>query len=124
VKIFLANQNFRIKKLLQEVWMQKPGWIQCEFPVAQFQERKIQLVFKTDRAWQPLKDLKIHDPRRLAIGLGEFWFRYPADVPAEKIHAVHKISAEAWEGTQKANKISIGKPERGHPPLGKRPEGF
>jgi O-antigen ligase len=108
VKIFLANQNFRIKKLLQEVWMQKPGWIQCEFPVAQFQERTIQLVFKTDRAWQPLKDLKIHDPRRLAIGLGEFWFRYPADVPAEKIHAVHKISAEAWEGTQKANLFSPG----------------
>lgn len=108
VKVFLANPYFKKEKLIKEIVLREKIWIDFEYPIPKLPERKIYLVFETNRVWQPLKYLGVPDPRWLAIGLGEEWFRYPSKLSKEKIKNIHKISSERWEGEFKKNLISSG----------------
>lgn len=108
VRIFSANQYFRKKALLKEIIFKSKEWKDFEFPISISFEKKIYLVFETDRTWEPIKYLKVPDARTLAIGLGKPWFRYPSEFPEEKIKAVNKISSANWEGDLKENLIANG----------------
>jgi len=110
VKLFSANHYFRKKKLIKEIILKDNGWIDFEYPLLKLSEKKIYLVFETNRIWQPLKYLGVPDPRWLAIGLGEVWFKYPTELFEEEIKDIQKISYKNWEGRFKdklwANGIS------------------
>jgi len=108
VKVFLANRYFKKEKSIKEIVLREKIWIDFEYPIPKLPERKIYLVFETNRVWKPLKYLGVPDPRWLAIGLGEEWFRYPSKLSKEKIKNIHKISSERWEGKFKKNLISSG----------------
>jgi len=108
VKVFLANRYFKKEKLIKEIVLKDNSWIDFEYPISKLSEKKIYLVLDTNRTWQPLKYSGVPDPRWLAIGLGEEWFKYPSKLSKEKIKNIYKISSERWEGEFKKNLISSG----------------
>ncbi|MFB0564481.1 MAG: O-antigen ligase family protein [Candidatus Aminicenantaceae bacterium] len=106
VKVFSANKYFRKKKLIKEIVLKKREWLDTEFSGPYLSEKKMYLVFETDRTWQPLKYLGAPDPRALAVGLGEEWFRYPEVLSEHVMKSVQKISSEKWEGDLKNNLLT------------------
>ena len=76
VKIYSADKYFRKQKLLRKITLNRRGWIDVELSTSGLSAGKFQLIFETSRAWLPLK-LGVPDPRRLAIGLGDEWFKHP-----------------------------------------------
>lgn len=101
VKIFLANHYFRKRKLIKEIVIKDNSWVDFEYLIPESTEKKIYLVFETNRTWQPLKYLGVPDPRWLAIALGEAWFKYPDELSEEKIKDIQTISYENWGGKHK-----------------------
>jgi len=108
VKVFLSDSYFRKNELIEELVLKENKWIEFEYATGRSVEDKICLVIETDRAWQPLKYLKVPDPRWLAIGLGEPWFRYPKKISPERIKCSQKLSPENWEGEQENILLSRG----------------
>jgi hypothetical protein len=76
VKIYSADKYFRKKKFLKAITLNRRGWIDVELSTSELSAGKLHLIFETNRAWLPLK-LGVPDPRRLAIGLGNEWFKHP-----------------------------------------------
>jgi O-antigen ligase len=108
VRIFLADPNFRKRELIEETHLKNTGWERIESSLLGQGEEKIFLVLDTERTWQPLKLTGAPDPRSLGLGLGRIWFKYPRDLPAEKIRYIETISSLNWKGEQKASLLSNG----------------
>jgi len=108
VEIFLGDEYFRKKELIQEVVLTKADWIDVEYPTGLSSRKKIFLVFKTDRDWQPSKYLGLPDSRSLAFELGELWFKYPADISGKKVSVLATIPSQNWQGQFKENLITNG----------------
>lgn len=96
VNIFSANQYFRKRELIKEIVFKANEWRDIEISLKNTPKKRIYLILETNRSWQPLKYLKMPDARTLAVGLGRPWFRYPDELPREKIKAIEKISATNW----------------------------
>jgi len=108
IKVFLGDEFFRKKELIREVVFTKTDWIDFEYPISPPSKKKIFLVFKTDRDWQPFNYLGVPDSRSLALGLGEMWFRYPSEIAGKKINVLGTIPSQNWQGKFKENLITIG----------------
>ncbi len=108
VGVFLADEYFRKMKLLGDIGLNSAEWKNVEFSMSDQEKDRICLVFETNRTWQPLKNSGVPDPRSLGIGLANIWFKYPKDVPAEKVREVQKVSSDKWEGAQKSSLYSDG----------------
>jgi len=101
VKVFLSDRYFRRKKLLREVVLRTREWTEEEFILPASQEMNTYLIFEADREWQPLRHSGVPDPRWLGLGMGDYWFTYPRDLPAERIAGIQRIPAGNWEGKSK-----------------------
>lgn len=106
VRVYSANHYFNKKIFIKEIVLDKNEWIDFEYSIPDISEEKIYLVFETNRVWQPLKYLGVPDPRWLAIGLGEEWFKYQSELSKKEIRNVHTISSENWEGKLGKNLMS------------------
>jgi len=102
IKVFLADSSFRKKKLIQEVFLKSTAWTNFTYSLSDLKGEEIYLLFETSRDWQPSKFLNVPDPRRLAIALGEEWFKYPDHLNIEKIKKIARFSSSLWEGKHKA----------------------
>ena len=96
VRFYLADENYRKQNLLQEINLKRKKWQEVEFNTSAFFGQKIRLVAETSRAWKPYR-LGIPDARRLAVALGGEWFRYPEDLPKQKVESVQIIPASNWQ---------------------------
>lgn len=96
VRIYQANENYRKKALLKEITLDRKEWQDVELDTSEFLGKKIQLIIETSREWFPSK-LGIPDARKLALALGEEWFRYPEELPAEAVKSTQKIPALNWK---------------------------
>ena len=103
VRISSSDALFREKTLLQEIVLREKIWTDVECDVSGLRGDKLHLRFETDRTWEPRKYSAVPDPRRLAVGLGEAWFKFPEDLPVERIAAGHRIPGQDWQGQQKQN---------------------
>jgi O-antigen ligase len=74
VRVYSADRYFSKKSLLQKVVLKDGRWVDCEFFIKDMPPR-FQLVFETDRDWQPLRSLGVSDPRWIAIGLSRARFQ-------------------------------------------------
>ncbi|MBN2410000.1 MAG: O-antigen ligase family protein, partial [Candidatus Aminicenantes bacterium] len=108
VRVFLADAYFRKTSVIGERLLNESRWQDFEFRVPEAAGEKIFLVFETDRSWQPSKITGIPDPRHLAIGLGEPWFKYPAKIDSEGTVSLDKAVFSEWEGDFKTNLIGFG----------------
>jgi O-antigen ligase len=108
VKIFDVRPNLRKKNLIKEIVLKEKKWVDFEYPISKLQGDKIILLMETDRDWQPWKILAVPDNRRLAIALGEEWFKYPSQFPKEDIKKIKSYSSSNWEGKLKANLFANG----------------
>jgi O-antigen ligase len=108
VRVFLADAYFRKKSLLSEVTIKETQWQDFLCQVPDTEGKKVYLVFETDRSWQPSEAIGIPDPRHLAVGLGEPWFKYPAQLGDEEAASPDKTIYKDWEGKFKENLIGFG----------------
>jgi hypothetical protein len=108
VRIYQADRNFRKNTLLREVIFREKAWTYFEHPLPGSGEGKYRLVFETDRSWEPAKVSGVPDPRSLAVGLGEIWFKYPSEWAEEKSGPVDKTVFREWEGDFGADLIGFG----------------
>jgi len=108
VKVFLADPNFRKKKLIQELFLQDTTWTNFAYSLSDLEGEDIYLLFETSRDWQPLKVLGVPDPRNLAVALGEEWFGYPDRLRPEEIEKIERFPSSLWEGKYGAVLTSNG----------------
>ncbi|MDH4197584.1 MAG: hypothetical protein OEW05_09275, partial [Candidatus Aminicenantes bacterium] len=107
-KVFLANDAFRKKALLQEIVFTMTDWVDFEVPLPFPPAEKTYLVFETDRDWQPARSLGGTDFRRLALGLGEAWSMYPSEIPGKTMGLVATVPAQEWQGEFGENLVGNG----------------
>lgn len=98
VRIYTANPHFKKDRLIKKITFHKSEWIDFEYSIQRIPEKKIYLVFETNRAWQPLKYLGIPDPRWITIALGDAWFEYSDEFMEEMIESIQTVSQKNWEG--------------------------
>jgi O-antigen ligase len=110
VEIYLADRYFRKRSLLKTVVLKETKWEEIEIPFSDFSQKLVRLVIETDREWRPLK-YKIQDPRRLAVGIGLPWFRYPGDIPLERIREILTVPSGGWTGGLNEDRWTWGKGE-------------
>ena len=96
VRFYLTNENYRKKGLLKEITLDRKAWQDIELNTSEFLGEKIRLIIETSREWFPYK-LGIPDARKLAVALGEEWFRYPDEPPAEEVKSIEKIPSLNWK---------------------------
>jgi len=108
VEVYFANHYFKKRKLIKTILLKDNRWIDFKYQMPKMPEKKIYLVFETSRLWQPLKYSGSPDLRKLGIGLGNVWFKYPNKVPANMIRNVQRISHKNWEGESKDKLWSNG----------------
>jgi O-antigen ligase len=101
VNVYLADQAFRKKSLIREIVLDTSGWKEFEFALSPLPFEEFSLIFETSRTWQPAQAHRAPDPRHLAIGLGDYWFRYDSKLPWEKSADIETHSPDQWRGTQK-----------------------
>ncbi len=95
VRLYLADRNYRKKACLKEIILSKREWQEVALDTTEYLGKRVHLMVETNRAWLPSK-LGIPDARKLAVALGEEWFRYPEELAAEKIKAIQKIPSSQW----------------------------
>jgi hypothetical protein len=69
---------------IREIVLDTSGWKEFEFALSSPPFEEFSLIFETSRTWQPAQAHKVPDARHLAIGLGDYWFRYDSKLPWEK----------------------------------------
>lgn len=74
VRVYSADRCFRNRKFIRKIIFNNNEWQEFQYTIPRISGEKIHLMFETSRAWQPLRDLGIPDPRWLAIALGEVEF--------------------------------------------------
>ena len=75
VKIYIIKDFFKEKKLLDHLVLRKNEWETWTYPVDDFLNQKVLLLFKVSRTWNPQKALGVPDPRHLGIAIGDIRFR-------------------------------------------------
>jgi hypothetical protein len=75
VEIVLVQDMFRAKKILRELFLRESRWETVEIPVSEYRDRRVILLFKTSRTWNPRRATGAPDPRNLGLALGEISFR-------------------------------------------------
>jgi O-antigen ligase len=98
VDIYVSDRHFRRKKLFQTLVFKNSGWRDAELALPESTEKNIFLIFDTSREWQPLRHSGVPDPRWLALAMGDYWFKYPKELPRERIGGKQTISAKNWRG--------------------------
>jgi len=98
VNIFLADKYFRKKELIKHITIKKKEWKNIEIETQHLKQKKIYLLFETNKIWQPKESLGESDLRWLGIGLGRIWFKYPKSIPEDKIKNREIIPFGKWEG--------------------------
>ncbi len=71
VKFFVSEKPFGEKKKVDEFVIREKGWIKRGYYLKEFSGKKAFLSFEVSRTWNPLKELKVPDPRNIGIGIGE-----------------------------------------------------
>lgn len=105
VDVYLSDRHFRRKELFQTLVFRNSGWRNAEFALPESTEKNICLIFNSNREWQPLRHSGVPDPRWLALAMGDYWFRYPKELPENRIAGRERIPARNWQGRFK-NKLS------------------
>jgi len=82
VRIHLIKDFFEEKRLLDEISLDHALWKTYEYSLPREVGRKVILLIKVDRTWNPQKALGVPDPRNLGVALGEISFKpAPASSP-------------------------------------------
>jgi hypothetical protein len=108
VRVFLSDRYFRRKILLDQVVLRSREWTDAEFLLPESGEEDTYLTFESSREWQPMRQSGVPDPRWLALGMGDYWFKYPRELPAGRIKGSQRIPAESWGGKWKARLSAEG----------------
>ncbi len=75
VDIYLSDSTFKKKTPVGRIRLEDAGWKNFEFSLEESSDKKVYLIFETDRVWQPKKSLGQQDTRWLGIALGKPWFK-------------------------------------------------
>ncbi len=93
VHVFISENPFSKKKKIDEFFFRERKWERRGYFIEEFSEKKAFLSFKISRTWNPMKELKVRDPRNIGIGIGEIkyeleneigfyqWERAPEGIP-------------------------------------------
>ncbi|MGQ9617757.1 MAG: O-antigen ligase family protein, partial [Candidatus Aminicenantia bacterium] len=76
VKVFVSTKPFLKKNKIDEFTLKENGWKKRGYFLKEFSNRKVFISFEVSRTWNPLKELKIPDPRDIGIGLGKIDFKF------------------------------------------------
>ena len=74
VRIFLIEDLFKRKSLLDEITITKSIWNTYEFSIPEEMNNKLILLIKVSRTWNPQKTLGTPDPRNLGVAVGKIEF--------------------------------------------------
>jgi len=77
VKIFLIQDFFREKRLLDEISLHHTDWQTYDYEVPAETGEEVLLLFKVSRTWNPWKQTRAPDTRNLGIALGPIHFNNP-----------------------------------------------
>ena len=108
VRVFLSDRYFRRKILLDQVVLRSREWTDAEFLLPESGEEDTYLTFESSREWQPMRQSGVPDPRWLALGMGDYWFKYPRELPAGRIKGSQRIPAESCGWKWKARLSAEG----------------
>jgi O-antigen ligase len=98
LKIYAADNYFRKGKLVREIVFREKGWRDYEFLISGNLKKKTSFIFETDRTWQPSKYFRVADPRNLAFGLGQPWFRYSSEPKVGTEYEARVLGPQNWVG--------------------------
>lgn len=75
VKIYLVKDLFKQKKLLGEINLRDSGWQTFTCSIPEEVGRKVIILIKSSRTWNPLKTFGSPDPRNLGAAIGTIQFK-------------------------------------------------
>ena len=75
VKIYVVEDKFREKELLDEFTLQNAKWIWKQYVLPEKVNKRILLLYEVSRTWNPKKDIGVPDSRDLGISVAELWIR-------------------------------------------------
>jgi hypothetical protein len=75
VKIYLIQDFFRKKRLLDELALTQSSWKTYRYRVQSQVNNRVILLFKVSRIWNPWKTSRALDTRNLGVALGEIKFK-------------------------------------------------
>ncbi|MBS3819861.1 O-antigen ligase family protein [bacterium] len=75
VKIYLVEELFRKKNLLEEVVLEKSTWKTSKLRLPQQVGSRQMLFFEVSRTWNPQKAKGVSDPRNLGVAVGKISFK-------------------------------------------------
>ncbi|MFC2158404.1 O-antigen ligase family protein, partial [Acidobacteriota bacterium] len=75
VKIYIVEDKFRKKELLDEFTLQNAKWTWKKYVLPEKLNKRILLLYEVSRTWNPKKDIGVPDSRDLGISVAELWIR-------------------------------------------------
>jgi len=109
VRVFRTDRHFRMRRLIQDVAFQHPGWMNFECPTQASPHDQLFFMFDISRTWKPGEMTDVRDPRSIGVALGEAWFRVPSELATErKSREIQTLSAASWEGSFGSELITNG----------------
>lgn len=75
VRIYLIQELFKKKKLLDEIILKQSVWETYQYSIPEEMDHQVILLFKVSRTWNPLKTYRVPDPRNLGIAIGTIQFK-------------------------------------------------
>lgn len=98
VKIHLAKNLWKEKRLLDEIVLRESRWQEFRYDLSQESDTEFILLIEVDRTWQPLKELRVPDPRNLGIALGKLKFEGAPTEPILEKEVIAIFSSSDWQG--------------------------
>lgn len=97
VDIYLSDPVFKKKTPIGRIRLEDAEWKKFEYSLEENADRKVYLVFESDRVWQPRKSLGQEDTRWLGIALGKPWFKPLLIEDTADIIVVNSFPARQWK---------------------------
>ena len=74
IHIFLIEDLFKKKKLLDEITVTKSVWNTYKYSIPEELNKELILLIKVSRTWSPQKFFGTPDPRNLGVAVGKIEF--------------------------------------------------
>ena len=101
LKIYLADDWFRKKKLLRTFEFKDRSWHRLEIPINGVDGTNfINFRFEASRDWHPGRTLNIPDPRKISFALAEIFFIYPSSLGEKDFIILKSLPNIQWTGNQ------------------------